>query len=146
MIPQHTLRSAIVFPNRNKERRGHFGEEEVTLAGFSGINNVGHRHHDYRDVGNHDADDLLDWDGAVGRPVDVVVQGNACFRSKVWANSHETPDCYPLFDGGHILCALGQLVGIGMLKIGLTRLMMAIAMRGRDAEAGKTHVPEVQVA
>ena len=68
------------------------------------------------------------------------------FGRKVSAASPETPDRYPLFDGGHILCALGQLVGIGMLKIGLTRLMMAIAMRGRDAEVGKTHVPEVQAA
>ena len=44
------------------------------------------------------------------------------------------------------LWALGQLGRIGMLKTGLTRLMMALAIRRRDAETGKTHIPEVQAA
>jgi uncharacterized membrane protein HdeD (DUF308 family) len=44
------------------------------------------------------------------------------------------------------LWALGQLVGIGMLMTGLTRLIMALAMRRRAAELRNTHVPEVQAA
>lgn len=44
------------------------------------------------------------------------------------------------------LWALGQLVGIGMLMIGVTRLMMALAMRKRAAERRNTHIPEVQAA
>jgi uncharacterized membrane protein HdeD (DUF308 family) len=44
------------------------------------------------------------------------------------------------------LWVLGQLVGIGMLMTGMTRLMMALAMRRRAAEATKTHVPEAQAA
>ena len=44
------------------------------------------------------------------------------------------------------LWALGQLVGIGMLMTGMTRLMMALAMRRRASKASKTHVPEVQAA
>lgn len=44
------------------------------------------------------------------------------------------------------LWALGPLVGIGMLTTGMTRLMMALALRRRAAERGKTHFPEVQAA
>jgi uncharacterized membrane protein HdeD (DUF308 family) len=44
------------------------------------------------------------------------------------------------------LWALGQLVGIGMLMTGVTRLIMALAMRRRAAELRNTHVPEVQAA
>jgi uncharacterized membrane protein HdeD (DUF308 family) len=44
------------------------------------------------------------------------------------------------------LWGLGQLVGIGVLMTGMTRLMMALALRGRDAESGKTHIPEVQTS
>lgn len=44
------------------------------------------------------------------------------------------------------LWALGQLVGIGMLMTGMTRLMMALTMRRRAAEDGKARVPEVQAA
>lgn len=44
------------------------------------------------------------------------------------------------------LWALGQLVGIGMLMTGITRLMMALATRRRATETGKTHTPEVQAA
>jgi len=44
------------------------------------------------------------------------------------------------------LWALGQLVGIGMLMTGMTRLMMALAMRRRPAEAGETHVSDVRAA
>ena len=44
------------------------------------------------------------------------------------------------------LWALGQLVGIGMLMTGMARLMMALAMRGRAAEPGNTHIQEVRAA
>lgn len=44
------------------------------------------------------------------------------------------------------LWALGPLVGIGMLMTGMTRLMMALALRRRAAETGKSHFPEVQAA
>ena len=44
------------------------------------------------------------------------------------------------------LWALGPLVGIGMLITGITRLMMALALRRHAAETGKTHFPEVQAA
>ena len=43
------------------------------------------------------------------------------------------------------LWALGQLVGIGMLMIGVTRLMMALATR-KPAEIRNMHVPKVQAA
>lgn len=44
------------------------------------------------------------------------------------------------------LWALGQLVGIGMVMIGVTRLMMALAVRKPAAEILNTHVPKVQAA
>lgn len=43
------------------------------------------------------------------------------------------------------LWALGQLLGIGMLMTGVTRLMMALAMR-RAAENSETHISDVQAA
>jgi len=44
------------------------------------------------------------------------------------------------------LWALGQLVGIGMLMTGVTRLMMALALRKRTADFRNTRVPEMQAA
>lgn len=44
------------------------------------------------------------------------------------------------------LWALGQLVGIGMLMTGMTRLMMALAIRRRAAEASETHISDVRAA
>ena len=44
------------------------------------------------------------------------------------------------------LWALGQLVGIGMLMTGVTRLIMAVAIRKSTGKLRNTHVPEVQAA
>jgi uncharacterized membrane protein HdeD (DUF308 family) len=44
------------------------------------------------------------------------------------------------------LWALGQLVGIGMLMIGVTRLMMALATHKPAAEMRNMQVPKVQAA
>ena len=41
---------------------------------------------------------------------------------------------------------LGQLVGIGLLVTGVTRLIMALALRKRTGDLRNPHIPEVQPA